>query len=74
MKPLRGLPPLDVTLGRMPGSVQATMQLFRSLTRLLACAALAFTLGACAAGPTAGLQSYQSPDGRFAFLYPTVWT
>ena len=50
------------------------MQLFRSLTRLLACAALAFTLGACAAGPTAGLQSYQSPDGRFAFLYPTGWT
>ena len=35
---------------------------------------LAFALGACAAGPTAGLQSYQSPDGRFAFLYPTGWT
>ena len=50
------------------------MQLIRSLSRLLLCGVLALTLGACAAGPTAGLQSYQSPDGRFAFLYPTGWT
>ena len=50
------------------------MQLIRSLSRLLLCGVLAFTLGACAAGPTAGLQTYQSPDGRFAFLYPTGWT
>ena len=50
------------------------MQLLRSLSRLLVCGVLAMALGACAAGPTAGLQSYQSPDGRFAFLYPTGWT
>ena len=50
------------------------MQLFRSLSRLIVCSVLALALGACAAGPTAGLQSYQSPDGRFAFLYPTGWT
>jgi photosystem II oxygen-evolving enhancer protein 2 len=50
------------------------MQPFRSLARLLSSLALVFVLGACAAGPTAGLQSYQSPDGRFAFLYPTGWT
>lgn len=50
------------------------MQLIRSLSRILICGVLALALGACAAGPTAGLQSYQSPDGRFAFLYPTGWT
>ena len=50
------------------------MQLIRSLSRLLVCGMLVLVLGACAAGPTAGLQSYQSPDGRFAFLYPTGWT
>ena len=50
------------------------MQPFRSLARLLACVVLVFSLGACAAGPTAGLQSFQSPDGRYAFLYPTGWT
>ena len=44
------------------------------LSRLLICGMLVLVLGACAAGPTAGLQSYQSPDGRFAFLYPTGWT
>ncbi len=29
-------------------------------------------LGACSAS-AAGLQSFQSPDGRYAFLYPTGW-
>ena len=52
----------------------AQMQPFRSLARLLACVVLVFSLGACAGGPTAGLQSFQSPDGRYAFLYPTGWT
>ena len=61
-------------LGRMVELALVLMRLLRSLTRLIACIALAFTLGACAAGPTAGLQSYQSPDGRFAFLYPTGWS
>ncbi|MAH58334.1 MAG: photosystem II oxygen evolving complex protein PsbP [Synechococcus sp. ARS1019] len=58
----------------MPPIAVASMQPFRSLARLLACVVLVFSLGACAAGPTAGLQSFQSPDGRYAFLYPTGWT
>ena len=58
----------------MPLIALAQMQPFRSLARLLACVVLVFSLGACAAGPTAGLQSFQSPDGRYAFLYPTGWT
>ena len=35
--------------------------------------ALVFSLVGCSAA-AAGLQSYQSPDGRYAFLYPTGWT
>ena len=32
------------------------------------------SLTACSGGLNAGLESYQSPDGRYAFLYPTGWT
>ena len=53
------------------GLIAPLMQLLQSLSRVILCGVLALVLGACAAGPTAGLQSYQSPDGRFAFLYPT---
>ena len=35
---------------------------------------LCFTLSACSGGINAGLETYQSPDGRYAFLYPTGWT
>ena len=35
---------------------------------------LCFTLSACSGGMNAGLEAYQSPDGRYAFLYPTGWT
>ena len=35
---------------------------------------LCFTLNACSGGINAGLEAYQSPDGRYAFLYPTGWT
>ena len=56
------------------GLIAPLMQLLQSLSRVIVCGVLALVLGACAAGPTAGLQSYQSPDGRFAFLYPTGWT
>ena len=35
---------------------------------------LCFTLSACGGGLNAGLEAYQSPDGRYAFLYPTGWT
>jgi photosystem II oxygen-evolving enhancer protein 2 len=34
---------------------------------------LAALLAGCSAA-AAGLNSYQSPDGRYAFLYPTGWT
>ena len=65
---------MERTLGRMIRFEPVLMQLIRSLSRTLLLGVLALALGACAAGPTAGLQSYQSPDGRFAFLYPTGWT
>ncbi|MFZ9947911.1 MAG: photosystem II reaction center PsbP, partial [Vulcanococcus sp.] len=42
------------------------------LTALVA-VLLAVVLSACSAA-AAGLNSYQSPDGRYAFLYPTGWT
>ena len=36
---------------------------------------LALLLTACATGGvTAGFNSFQSPNGRYAFLYPTGWT
>ena len=35
---------------------------------------LCFTLSACSGGINAGLEVYQSPDGRYGFLYPTGWT
>ncbi|MGB5136540.1 MAG: photosystem II reaction center PsbP [Prochlorococcaceae cyanobacterium] len=44
-------------------------QLFRGLVALL----LAVSLVSCSAA-AAGLNSFQSPDGRYAFLYPTGWT
>lgn len=47
-------------------------QLLRPLPRLLA-VVLALLLVSCSAA-AAGLQSFQSPDGRYAFLYPTGWT
>ena len=35
---------------------------------------LCITLSACSGAINAGLEAYQSPDGRYAFLYPTGWT
>ena len=35
---------------------------------------LCLALGACGSGLNAGLEAYQSPDGRYAFFYPTGWT
>ena len=43
---------------------------FKYLLLILLC----FTLSACSGGLNAGLEAYQSPDGRYAFLYPTGWT
>ena len=33
-----------------------------------------FFLSACGTGLSAGLEAYQSPDGRYGFFYPTGWT
>ena len=43
---------------------------FKSILLIVLC----FTLSACGGGINAGLEAYQSPDGRYAFLYPTGWT
>ena len=40
---------------------------FKNLLLILLC----FALSACSGGLNAGLEAYQSPDGRYAFLYPT---
>ena len=44
--------------------------LFKNFLILSIC----FLLSACGGGLSAGLEAYQSPDGRYAFLYPTGWT
>ena len=43
------------------------------LLPLLLAVVLALGISACSAA-AAGLNSFQSPDGRYAFLYPTGWT
>jgi photosystem II oxygen-evolving enhancer protein 2 len=45
----------------------------RTLLPRLVAPVLALLLVACSAS-AAGLNSFQSPDGRYAFLYPTGWT
>ena len=45
----------------------------RTLVPRLLVALLAVVLVGCSAA-AAGLNSFQSPDGRYAFLYPTGWT
>lgn len=45
----------------------------RALAAVLLAAVLTLALGGCS-GTTAGLNGFQSPDGRYAFLYPTGWT
>ncbi|MEB3165839.1 MAG: photosystem II reaction center PsbP [Cyanobacteriota bacterium] len=44
-----------------------------AVIRSLAALLLVVSLVACSA-TAAGLNSFQSPDGRYAFLYPTGWT
>jgi photosystem II oxygen-evolving enhancer protein 2 len=43
-----------------------------ALLRGVVAVALALLVTACS-GTTAGLNGFQSPDGRYAFLYPTGW-
>tara|TARA_Y100001978_G_scaffold107096_1_gene95654 strand:- start:16743 stop:17297 length:555 start_codon:yes stop_codon:yes gene_type:complete len=35
---------------------------------------LCFFISSCGSGLNAGLEAYQSPDGRYGFFYPTGWT
>ena len=44
--------------------------LFKNFLILSIC----FFLSACGSGLSAGLEAYQSPDGRYGFFYPTGWT
>ena len=46
----------------------------RSATRVLITLLLVVFLSSCEAGGTSGLNSFSSPDGRYAFFYPTGWT
>ena len=43
-------------------------------TRAFVVFLLALLLTACGASSTAGFNTYQSPDGRYGFLYPMGWT
>ena len=47
--------------------------LLQSPLRLLMTLLCVVMLTACS-GAGAGLNSFQSPDGRYAFLYPTGWS
>ena len=46
------------------------IDLFKNFLLIILC----FALIGCSGGLNAGLEAYQSPDGRYAFLYPTGWT
>ena len=49
------------------------VELMRSTARAVLAFTLVFLLAACS-GTSAGLNTFQSPNGRYAFLYPTGWT
>ena len=51
----------------------ALRHLLRRLLPVCSSLLLGMALLGCSAA-AAGLNSYQSPDGRYAFLYPTGWT
>ena len=46
---------------------------FRSPLRQMLAVVCVLMLTACSGGG-GGLNSFQSPDGRYAFLYPTGWS
>ena len=71
-RPLGGRMPPSPTLPLMASPASASARLRRLLPLLLA-GVLALAVSACSAA-AAGLNSFQSPDGRYAFLYPTGWT
>ena len=47
---------------------------FRSSIRILVLILLLCSLTACNSSVTAGLEAFQSNDGRYGFFYPTGWT
>jgi len=51
-------------------SLKMKKNLFKNFLILSIC----FLLSACGGGLSAGLEAYQSPDGRYGFFYPTGWT
>ncbi len=57
------------SMGSLPASASRSLRWSRGLAGLL----LALVLVGCSAA-AAGLNSFQSPDGRYAFLYPTGWS
>ena len=48
--------------------------LLRSIGRSLVVVCLVLVLGSCSSASSAGLNSFQSQDGRYGFLYPNGWT
>ena len=56
-----------------PIPIFSPMASLRTVVPRLLAALLAVVLVGCSAA-AAGLNSFQSPDGRYAFLYPTGWT
>ncbi len=49
------------------------LEIIRSFARVFIACTLVILLNACN-GAAGGLESFQSIDGRYAFLYPTGWT
>ncbi len=49
-------------------------KLLRSPARIVVLLMLVTFLGSCSTTSSAGLEAFQSPDGRYAFFYPTGWT
>jgi len=49
------------------------LKIIRSTARVLVACTLLLILNSCS-GVTGGLESFQSIDGRYAFLYPTGWS
>ncbi len=47
---------------------------FKSCVRFVTLILIISSLSACSPGLTAGLEAFQSTDGRYGFFYPTGWT
>ncbi len=47
---------------------------FKSFVNISIIFILIGLLTACSSSPTAGLEAFQSNDGRYGFFYPTGWT